>query len=263
MQDYESFVKKFEPKKTSDDCYTPPNIYEVVKKWAIEFYKIDDDAEIVRPFYPGGDFENYNYPENCIVIDNPPFSIISKICKFYREKNIKYLLFAPSLTLLSTNRGEENYVCANISITYENGARISTSFVTNMGDYKILVNSDLIKKLKSADDENRYKKTKKLPKYINPDNVLDVRSLCYYASHECDFAIKKTEPMLFIRSLDSQKKQGKSLYGGGFLVSDKAAADKAAADKAAADKAAADKAAAVRWELSEREKEIINRLGME
>lgn len=256
MQDYESFVKKFEPKKTSDDCYTPPNIYEVVKKWAIEFYKIDNDVEIVRPFYPGGDFENYNYPENCVVIDNPPFSIISKICRFYREKNIKYFLFAPSLTLFNANRGNENYIFANVSITYENGAQISTSFVTNMGDYKILVNSDLIKKIKSANDEN--KKTKTLPKYINPDNVLDIRSLCYYASHEYDFAIKTTERMLFISALDSQKKQGKKLFGGGFLVSDKAAADKAAADKAVADKAVV-----IRWELSGREKEIISRLGME
>lgn len=33
---YEKFVDKFKPKKTTDDCYTPGAIYEVVKDWAIK-----------------------------------------------------------------------------------------------------------------------------------------------------------------------------------------------------------------------------------
>ena len=33
---YEEFVDKFKPKKTTDDCYTPDAIYEVVKDWAIK-----------------------------------------------------------------------------------------------------------------------------------------------------------------------------------------------------------------------------------
>ena len=31
---YEEFVEKFKPKKTTDDCYTPPGIYAVVRDWA-------------------------------------------------------------------------------------------------------------------------------------------------------------------------------------------------------------------------------------
>lgn len=31
---YEEFVEKFKPKKTTDDCYTPPEIYEVINKRA-------------------------------------------------------------------------------------------------------------------------------------------------------------------------------------------------------------------------------------
>ena len=27
-------MEKFKPKKTTDDCYTPPEIYEVIKDWA-------------------------------------------------------------------------------------------------------------------------------------------------------------------------------------------------------------------------------------
>ena len=33
---YEEFFDKFKPKKTTDDCYTPGAIYEVVKDWAIK-----------------------------------------------------------------------------------------------------------------------------------------------------------------------------------------------------------------------------------
>lgn len=50
---YEEFVEKFKPKKTTDDCYTPPEIYEAVKEWACEEYGIDR-KRIVRPFYLGG-----------------------------------------------------------------------------------------------------------------------------------------------------------------------------------------------------------------
>ena len=45
---YEEFVEKFKPKKTTDDCYTPPTIYEIVKHWACNEYGIDP-AKVVRP----------------------------------------------------------------------------------------------------------------------------------------------------------------------------------------------------------------------
>lgn len=63
---YEEFVEKFKPKKTTDDCYTPPGIYAVVRDWACKEYGIDPD-KIVRPFYPGGDYEHYDYPEGAVV----------------------------------------------------------------------------------------------------------------------------------------------------------------------------------------------------
>ena len=88
--------------KTTDDCYTPPNIYEAVVDWCEKEYSIDR-TKIVRPFYPGGDYEHYPYKEDSVVIDNPPFSILSKIVRFYNENNIKYFLFAPTLTLFSSN----------------------------------------------------------------------------------------------------------------------------------------------------------------
>ena len=77
-QEYAEFLSKFEAKKTTDDCYTPDNIYEAVRDWAAEKYEIGN-AAIVRPFYPGGDYKSEKYPSGCVVIDNPPFSIISEI----------------------------------------------------------------------------------------------------------------------------------------------------------------------------------------
>ena len=56
--------------------------------------------------------------------------------------------------------------------------------------------------------------------------------------------------------MDEQRENGKAIYGGGFILSEKAAAEKAAAEKEAAEKAAAKK-----WELSEREREIVRNLG--
>lgn len=60
-REYDAFVEKFKPKKTTDDCYTPPLVYDTIRDWACKKYKIDP-ACIVRPFYPGGDYEKYEYP---------------------------------------------------------------------------------------------------------------------------------------------------------------------------------------------------------
>lgn len=61
FNDYEGFVEKFKPKKTTDDCYTLPAVYEAVKDWACRRYGIDP-ACTVRPFWPGGDYERFDYP---------------------------------------------------------------------------------------------------------------------------------------------------------------------------------------------------------
>ena len=36
FDDYEGFVEKFKPKKTTDDCYTPPEVYNEVMAWVRE-----------------------------------------------------------------------------------------------------------------------------------------------------------------------------------------------------------------------------------
>ena len=243
---YEEFVEKFKPKKTTDDCMTPPEIYEVVKDWACGRYQIDP-AVIVRPFWPGGDYERFDYPEGCVVIDNPPFSILAKICEFYLDQNIKFFLFAPSLTCLSGKSSMRiNHIICDTAIEYENGARVRTSFVTNLGDGEIVMESapDLSLWINEAVDELRARETTKLPQYVYPDYVITSARMQYYAAHGVALKIKRRDAQ-FIRALDIQKEYKKAIFGGGLLLSDKAAAERAA----------------VVWELSDREKEIVKGLG--
>lgn len=47
-KNYNEFVEKFKPKKTTDDCYTPPKVYEVVKSYAVEEYGLEN-KKIMRP----------------------------------------------------------------------------------------------------------------------------------------------------------------------------------------------------------------------
>ena len=244
-EEHKAFVDKFKPKKTTDDCYTPPYIYDAVKDWAVNEYGLYG-REIVRPFYPGGDYENYVYPKSCVVIDNPPFSILSKIADFYIERNIDFFLFAPGLTVLSTaGKRPVNVIISNSNIIYENGAHVNTAFITNMGKYKIHVSSELYETIDMAQKWNKSKDKVTLPKYEYPNNLITSAKIQTIADKGQTLKIKP-EDCFFVRSLDLNKKKG--IYGGGFLLSEKAAAEKAWVQA---------------WEFSEREKQIIERLGSE
>ena len=255
--EYDAFVDKFKPKKTTDDCYTPPLIYETIKNWACEKYGIDP-AKIVRPFYPGGDYERFQYEEDSVVLDNPPFSILSKICEFYLDRNIPFFLFAPSLTAFSGKSVcmRMNHIVCDADITYENGAVVRTAFVTSYGGDVVAQSApDLCKAISEAGEILRREKRAELPKYSYPDHVLTAAMLQKYSKYGVDFSVRRSD-CVRISSLDSQRAYGKNVFGSGLLLSDSAAAEKAAAEKAAAEKAAV-----TIWELSEREKEIISRLG--
>lgn len=260
--EYNEFVEKFKPKKTTDDCYTPPEVYDAVKDWTVKEYKLKGN-KIIRPFYPGGDYQSEEYPKGCVVIDNPPFSILSEICKWYAEKGIQFFLFAPTLTLFSVASGTMNYVVADCDIVYENGAIVNTSFVTNMGTTKIHVAGSL----KNAVDKAKVKEDKNKNVYDYPQEVVTSARLAKLAGAGVEWQVKERE-CAFIRAMDAQKKEGKVLYGGGFLLSENAAAKRDAAEKAAAEKAAAEKEAAEKaaekevktWELSERERDIVRGL---
>ena len=262
-EEYDAFVDKFRRKLTTDDCYTPENIYQAIRDWAVEHYDLGD-APILRPFYPGGDYEHEDYPEGCVVIDNPPFSILSQICKFYAERKIRFFLFAPALTAFSVASGACNYLPMSCRITYENGADVRTSFVTNLGQYKIETCPELWKLVDDLNNRNTGAGKVELPGYTYPDCVMTPIRIAPTAKY-MGLQIPAKDAS-FARALDEQRDQKKAAYGGCFFLSEKAAAEKAAAEKAAAEKAAAEKAAAEKktehvWSLSEREREIVANLG--
>ena len=267
FNDYDGFVEKFKPKKTTDDCYTPPAVYDAILGWLRENANIEG-REIVRPFYPGGDFEQYEYPEGCIVVDNPPFSIITKICRWYMAHKIDFFLFAPHLTLFSARNIEWTCIVTLASIIYENGANVSTDFVSTLfGDIRIMTAPELRRRIVAACKQAKQDKLQ-LPKYKYPNNVTSAALLGKIAPY-VEFVVRASECQ-FVSRLDSQK-GGPIIFGGGVILSDAKAAEKAAAEKAAAEKAAAEKAAAekeaerdvVVWNLSAREKNIIKMLSQE
>ena len=257
-QDYGEFLKKFENKKTTDDCFTPPIVYDAVCGWVCERYGVSR-SDFVRPFMPGGDFERFEYPEGCIVVDNPPFSILARIKEFYLERGIRFFLFCPSLTALSSRRIMKRltHVICDARVTYENGAVVHTSFVTNMDEPGLVAYScpELSRRVNEADEMNQAASRLEIPKYHYPDNVATAAMLRRYAKHGVEFRVyaDECEP---IGALDSQAAAGKGIYGGGLLLSERAADERAAAERAAAERAAA-----TRWPLSERERAIIAELG--
>ena len=256
---YEEFVEKFKPKKTTDDCYTPPGIYAVVRDWACKEYGIDPD-KIVRPFWPGGDYENFDYPEGAVVLDNPPFSILAKICKFYLEHGIPFFLFAPSLTLFSSRAifMQMNHIVCDAPIVYDNGAVVRTSFVTSYGgDIVAQTEPELTRLINAETDRLRKETVKQIPKYTYPDHVVSSAIMQRYVKYGIDFKVPRGE-CVQIGELDAQRPERKAIFGSGLLLSDRLAAERAAAERAAAERADA-----IRWQLSDREKEIIKNLSHE
>ena len=124
--EYEAFVDKFRPKLTTDDCYTPPEVYDVIRDWVLTEYGLEH-VQIVRPFWPGGNYEQFEYPDGCLVLDNPPFSILTKICRYYLDRGIRFFLFAPSLTCLcgSSVATRMNHIVCDSNIIYENSETLT------------------------------------------------------------------------------------------------------------------------------------------
>lgn len=249
---YNEFVDKFKPKLTTDDCFTPSKVYEAAKDWAVKEYGWKG-RPIIRPFYPGGDYQNEKYPKNCVVIDNPPFSIMSEIVTFYAERNIDYFLFAPHLTVLGI-RAARSRVAVGVDVIYENGAKVITSFVSSCG--ATIRSAPLLYELvdKAAKEYAKELRGAELPIYKYPPEVMTATRLSvlsqYGQTFECDNCIRISE-------LDSQKEQGKAIFGNGYLIDSGSAEQAARAEQAIRQER---EKSAIIWELSEREKGIIKEL---
>ena len=247
-EEYQEFLAKFELKKTTDDCYTPAPVYDAVAKYVEEQYGISR-AKFVRPFYPGGDYQKENYPKDCAVVDNPPFSILAEIVRFYLQRGIRFFLFAPTLTLFSSSSSSSSSCTAiptTLAVIYENGASVNTSFLTNMDPPHIRLRS--APKLYAMVEEGikEFTKTikKGLPKYTYPPHIILAPWVGALSRLGIEFSVPVAESES-IAGLDAQKESGKAIYGKGYIVSDRVMAEREKAE---------------RWTLSDREIEIIKRL---
>lgn len=209
---YNSFVDKFKnnQKLNTDDCYTPKEIYDAVAEFVEDEYKVNRN-DFVRPFYPGGDYENYNYKDSDIVVDNPPFSIYSKIVNYYVEKGIRFFLFAPGTLCLRPKNKKVTYIIIDKTITYENGAQVNTNFVTNIDKMQGIRSAT--KLAKSIANKTQSKVTNE---YKYPDNILKTNDLCKL---EKDFIIKSNE-YDFIDFLYDKKGNKNVMFGNKIIVSD-------------------------------------------
>lgn len=253
-EEYQEFVEKFKPKKTTDDCYTPPIVYDAVADYVAEHYGLKK-SHFVRPFYPNGDYQKEEYKPTDVVVDNPPFSILAEIIKFYIDKNIKFFLFAPHLTLFSSSSSTLcSCLCVGSTVIYENGANVRTSFVTNLETCAFRSAPELYQILKKANEENLRTTKVEFPKYTYPLSVVMPSTLNAYSRLGISFEVQRDE-CFYIRQLDSQKESQKWLFGSGYLISETKRQER---EKAEREKAEREKATV--WELSEREIEIIKSL---
>ena len=253
--DYGEFTEKFKAKLTTDDCYTPVEVYEVVLGWLRG--KVDlSGANIVRPFWPGGDYEAYDYKVGDVVVDNPPFSILAGILRFYQGRGIRFFLFGPQLTLFSSSSSSSlTYIPCACTVEYANGAKVNTGFISNLfGDVLAMSAPDLRKRIKEAQEKAKGAASVSLPRYEYPPEMLTSSMLGYLSTHGVEFKVMRDEVSpVPLSALASQKAVGKAIFGKGWLISEKKAAEKKAAEKKAAEDI-------IVWELSDMEREAIRRI---
>ena len=207
---YDEFVEKFKPKKTADDCYTPPEISAVVGDYVAEQYGIDH-SRMVRPFYPGGYYQAYDYPDGAVVVDNPPFSIVAEILDYYADRDIPYFLFAPYLVMLCTAVPRRvSMIVTDTTLTYANGAEVNTGFLTNLHHRPCIKSDpDLRSRLRQAQGVE----DGVLVRYEYPRNLLTCRILGPAVREEWSIPLDAVE---YVRTID-----GHPIIGGGVLMSDR------------------------------------------
>lgn len=219
--EYDKFVDKFKPKLTTDDCYTPQPVYDAIKDWVFKRWNLPADTQVLRPFKPGGDFEHEDYPEGCLVLDNPPFSLYAHITRWYLSKGVRFFIFGPYLSGLVVG-ADVTYVVTGKQITYENGAKVATCFCTNLpSDARLICSTDLYHAIEDADAAGKPSRTGRKLKW--PKEVISMARTGtllrgdFEPGHE--FQIKKNE-CIYIRKLDC----GQDIFGNGLLLNDEAAA---------------------------------------
>ena len=212
---------------TPDECYTPPAVYDTVLDYAVDRYNLQG-KHTVRPFVPGGDYQKYVYDKNDVVVDNPPFSITTKIAKWYIDHNIPFFLFVNGLYGVSLSRGlhgKATVIVTNANVSfYNNGSEkhIKLGFVTNLEPKNIILRGDatLTNRL------NGLVKKKSFKRFHYPENFLKNNDILAALQRNVELKLT-TDNCLFEDNLDYHKAQMHAkqqrfgTFGGGYLVDDK------------------------------------------
>lgn len=236
-------MAKFQDKeKTTDGTYTPKDVYEAVLQYVGEVYDLTG-KEVLRPFFPGGDYERAEYPADGVVIDNPPFSMFTKICKFYTDRGIPFFLFGPALTIASICKYCTAVVIGR-NIVFSNGAKVPCNFASNLFGDTIIMTAPRLENLITSCPSQDTKAN--LPKYGYPDELLSVSDMQIFCRGGIDFSVRRSEAEI-VRNLDNHPTRRKGLFGDHLLLSSAKAAAKA-------------EIKAIPIPLSERERRIVNRL---
>lgn len=146
---------------------------------------------------------------------------MTEILKFYTERKIKFFLFAPTLTLFTGRGLDICYLPTGVGITYENGASVNTSFITNLEKHRIKTVPRLYEKLYEANKENLKDVRVQHPRYEFPESVVTAAGLSRLSVHGVELTIDADE-CFRISELDAMKEAGKVIFGGGYLLSQKA-----------------------------------------
>lgn len=248
---YLEWLEKFEIKRTEDSTFTPPLVYDAVRDWVLSEYA--PQGWVVRPFYPGGDYQTEDYA-GAVVIDNPPFSIMAQIVRWYEGRDIPYFLFAPHLTLFSVSA--KTSVITDSSIEFANGAKLKIGFLTNLDPINAIRTApELASAIKRAQAVARAGKPA-LPVYKYPMEVVNAATLGKIAG--VDWRAPHAEASGKVARLESQRVAGKGIFGGGRIVSARVAAELKAAELKAAELKVARET--VEWSLSDAERAIVEGL---
>lgn len=242
--EYNDFVEKFKPEASTDECYTPKEVYDKVCDFVEEEYGVSRD-NFVRPFYPGGDYQKYEYKDTDIVVDNPPFSIENKILDYYNSNNIKYFLFCDELTVIGrlTNKRKSSIIIADCRITYENEAIVNTNFVTNLDEKpKIKVRKNFLKNDLSSETKI----------YKLPQEAISIKELSQLSRSGYEMDID-ADDFVHVNRLENCK----HIYGGNIILKSSIAKS---IHNTIKDIKAKKENEAIIVEFNDKEKEILRRL---
>ena len=218
--DYDAYVAKFQRTdlpRTTDETYTPEDVYNCVVDYVDTIYPLEGHV-VVRPFYPGGDYQAYDYPANGVVIDNPPFSILAKIVRYYIGRGIPFFLFSNRLTSSSFVSLGATVFYTETSLRFSNGAEIGAAFVTNLTPQWAVVSSSTLRRALSALPSQQPKKAP-LKIYDYPQNLLKFSDFSALSFLEEDTYI----PHASVVSTRARSEGRTVGFGNAFLLSDEMA----------------------------------------